>query len=103
MRNAECGMGDGSFFPYSPFRIPHSAFEACRKMKGAALAEPFALHPDSPSHHPDELLRDRQAQPRASILPRRRAIRLLERLEDQMLLLRRNPNPRITHRKLQPH
>ena len=65
--------------------------EAGGEMKRAALPG-FALHPDPAVHHPDQLRRNRQTQPRAPVLARRRAIGLRKRLEDQWLLLGRDPD-----------
>ena len=45
-----------------------------------------------PAHHLAEAPRDRQAQAGAAVAPRRRGLRLLERLEDLGGLLRRHPD-----------
>src|SRR4029078_27077 len=85
----------------NPIRSPTPHAEARGEVKGTAMVWTLALDPDPTSHHPDELLRDRQPQPRASILPRRRGICLLERLEDPVLLLRLDPDPRIPDGEVQ--
>ncbi len=60
-----------------------------------AAAARRALDRDPATHHLDELGGDRQAQPGAAVAPRGRSVDLGERLEDQRLLLRRNPDPRV--------
>src|SRR5262249_13594510 len=55
---------------------------------------PLALHPDRAPHHPRHLLGDRQPQPRPPVLPRRRAVRLRERLEQPLPRRRRDADPR---------
>ena len=62
--------------------------------EGAALAH-GAPQPDVAAEQPRELLADRQAQPGAAVLPAGRAVRLLERLEDDLVLLRRNADARV--------
>src|SRR5207244_2026438 len=79
--------------PHSEFRTPH--FEAGGEMKRAAFAVARALDPDPAAHHLNELRRDRQPQPSAAILARRGGIRLLEGLEDALLLLGRDADPRV--------
>src|SRR5258705_13302075 len=58
-------------------------------MEGAPALR-FALDPDTSAHQLHELLADRQAQPRAAILPRRRTVALRKGAEDRRLLLARD-------------
>ena len=60
-----------------------------------------ALDPDPPRHHLDERRRDRQPQPGAAEPPRRRAVRLAERLEDRGVLLRRNADAGVADQEVQ--
>src|SRR5437899_938127 len=46
-----------------------------------------------------DLSADRQAETRASVLPARRTVGLLERLEDELLLVARDADARILHRE----
>ena len=65
-----------------------------RTVKWNVLPLPtVALDPDPPAHHRDQLRRDRQAQARAAVLARRRAVRLGERLEDRPCLSAGMPMP----------
>ena len=74
--------------------------EAGSKAKCAAHALP-ALDPDAAPHHLDQLLRDRQTQPRAAEATRSRAIDLAEGVENLRLLIGGYADPRIAHRDLQ--
>src|SRR5207249_6835807 len=56
---------------------------------GAALAG-RARDADLPAEEPRELARDREPEPRAAVLAARGAVGLLEGLEDQALLVRRD-------------
>ena len=61
----------------------------------------LAVHPDAASHQLDQALRDRQSQPRPAVSPSGRGVRLLERLEDQRLLVRRDADAGIADVKMQ--
>ena len=50
---------------------------------------------DLAAQQPGDLAADRQAQPRAAVLPARAAVGLLERLEDDLLLVRRDADARV--------
>ena len=54
-----------------------------------------------PPHLLDQLRGDRQAEPGAAVVARRRAIRLRERLEDQRLLFRRDADAGVRDREVQ--
>ncbi len=70
------------------------------EVEGAALTQP-TLHPQPPSHHPHQALRDGQTQAGAAVLARRRAVRLLEGPEDRLLFVRRDADARVAHLKMQ--
>ena len=61
----------------------------------------LALDPHRAAHQLREPLADRQAQARAAILPGRRAVHLAERLEQPVLLGRRNADAAVAHRHMQ--
>ena len=69
-----------------------------REPEGAAHAR-LALDPDPSSHQLDQLGRDRQAQPRAAEPAGRRAVGLLERLEDRLQLLGGDADPGVGDRR----
>ena len=58
----------------------------------------LALDPDPPAHQLDQPGRDRQAQPGAAVLAGRRAVGLVERLEDRPLLLGRDADAGVGRR-----
>ena len=66
--------------------------------EGAPLAE-RALDPDLAAEQPGDLAADRQAQARAAVLPAGPRVGLLERLEDDPQLVRRDADPRVGHRE----
>src|SRR5207302_6832576 len=55
----------------------------------------LARDADLPAHQPDELLADRQPEPGAAELPRRRAVALRKRLEEPRGLLGRDADARV--------
>src|ERR1700732_4031395 len=61
----------------------------------------FTFHPDSTLHQLDEPRGNRQPQPGAAEAARGRSVRLRKRIEDQGLLLRRNPDTGVAHREVQ--
>src|SRR5580700_197444 len=61
------------------------------EVEGAAAAW-LAFDPDLSTHQHDESRRDRQTQARAAKASRRRAVRLRERVENQLLFLRGDTN-----------
>ena len=66
--------------------------------------EPFAgrrLDADLAAEQPRDLAGDREAEPGAAVAARRRPVRLLERLEDQLQLVVRDPDAGVRH--LEPH
>ena len=66
------------------------------EVERAALAG-LALQPDASAQQRDEVRRNRETQAGASILARRRAVSLDERLEDRLLLLLRHADAGIRH------
>ena len=66
------------------------------EVERAALAG-LALQPDASAQQRDEVRRNRETQAGASILARRRAVGLDERLEDRLLLLLRHADAGIRH------
>ena len=58
-----------------------------------------ACDPDLAPEQPRDLPADRQAQPRAAVLPRAAHVDLLEGLEDEPLLVLRDSDPRVDHRE----
>ena len=71
--------------------------EADGEMEAAAPAD-LALHPDPPAHQADQPRGDGQAQPRSAVPAGRRAVGLLEHLEDRRLFLRRDADARVASR-----
>ena len=69
-------------------------------MERTALVR-FALHPEATAHQGDQPRRDGQPQAGAAILAGRRAIGLLEGVEDRLLSIRRNADARIAHGEMQ--
>ena len=77
-------------------------FEAgCEEERAAAALG--ALDPEPSAHQLDESQRDREPQPRAAVAPRRRAVRLRERLEDLSLLLRSYADAGVADREVERH
>ncbi len=68
-------------------------------MKSTTLARQ-AFHPDFPAHDLCETLRDGQSQSRTAVLPGGRTVSLRKSFKDQLLLLDRNTNSRITNDKM---
>src|SRR5438132_11679169 len=66
------------------------------KRKCAALPD-LAVNPDSPTHHLDQLLRDRQAQPSTAVFARGRAICLTKLVKDNFLVFALYADTRIDH------
>ena len=67
-----------------------------RAVKWKVLPRPGSLStPDRPAHQLDEPRGDRQPQAGAAVPPRRRAVRLLEGVEDRRLLLGRDADARV--------
>ena len=60
-----------------------------------------ALHPDFSAHLVHKFHANSQTKTGSPILPRRRAIRLDKRFEDELLFILRYPRPGITDRKVQ--
>ena len=58
-----------------------------------------AHQPDLAAQQPSDLATDRQPQAGAAVLAARAAVGLLERLEDDLLLVRRNPNAGVRDRE----
>ena len=56
-----------------------------------------ALHADLTAEHECQLARDRQAQAGAAVAPAGGAVGLLERLEDELELVRRDPDTGVCH------
>ncbi len=67
-----------------PLRDGARQFKATREMENTASAG-LTFHPNFSTHQMDELRRDGQPEPRASIIARGRAIHLCESLEDHFL------------------
>src|SRR5207247_7158246 len=63
-----------------------------RERRARAL---LRLDPDLAAQEPRDLAADREAEAGAAEAARGRAVRLLERLEDQAQLVVRNPDPRV--------
>src|SRR6185503_11673025 len=63
--------------------------EGRREVESASLAD-FTVHPDSSTHHLDELGRDSQTQPGSSVLASSGGISLFEGRKYECQLLRRN-------------
>ena len=61
----------------------------------------FALHPNTPAHHLDQLPGDSQPQSCPSIPARGATVRLGETIEDQFLLILRDTDARIGYREEQ--
>ncbi len=55
-----------------------------------------ACQPDFAAEQPRQLAADRQAEARAAVLPVRRAVHLLKRLENDLVLLRRDADARVS-------
>src|SRR5262249_53194494 len=64
-------------------------------LEGRALAE-RRLHPDAAAVHLDNLLGDSKTEARAALRLRKRAVDLVELLEDARLLRRRNTGTRVS-------
>src|SRR5205085_9666039 len=58
-----------------------------------------ADEPDLAAEQLGQLAADRKAEAGAAVLPRRGAVGLLERLEDDLLLVLRDADPGIAHRE----
>ena len=71
-----------------------AALERHREPERAAIPG-LTVDADRASHHRDQPLRDREAKARTAVAPRRRAVRLRERLEDRCLLVGGDPDPRV--------
>ena len=65
-----------------------------REEEAASLAE-CALDPETAVVQLDELARDREAEPRAVMLPRRGCIDLRELAEDELVMLGRDADARV--------
>src|SRR6185312_17540070 len=70
--------------------------EPYRKMKRTAAAR-LAFKPNLAAHQLHQPLRNRETEARSAVLPRRRAVRLREGLENQRLFFLRNTNTGIAH------
>src|SRR6185503_8674304 len=88
--------GAGGAHAGAPRRAPFSGRygraligERQHQREGAALAH-AAREPELAAEQPGELAADRQAEAGAAVLAAGRAVGLLEGLEDQLLLVRRN-------------
>ena len=73
-----------------------------REVEGAALAD-HAVDPDPAAHHAHQAPRDGQPQPGAAVAARRGGVGLLEGLEDERLLFRRDADPRVRDRDVELH
>src|SRR5579864_2993996 len=63
----------------------------------------LAFHPYLARHQPNQSRRNGQAQSRSSILSRRRSVGLSEGLENESLLVERNPDASVRDREMQAH
>jgi hypothetical protein len=72
--------------------------EPGREGERAALAQ-MALHTDSPTHQADQPRGDGQAQPGATVPPRRGAVHLLEGAKDPLPRVRRDADAGVGHRE----
>ena len=82
--------------------LGHRSTQTIAGCKVERAAHPlFAFDPDAALHHLDQLLRNRQPEPRTAKAPRGRAVDLAKRVENLRLFLRRDANPRIAHRYMQ--
>src|SRR5262249_45272452 len=68
-----------------------------KEREGAPLAGD-ARQADLAAQEPRDLAADCEAEPRAAVLAGRRAVGLLESLEDDLLLFRRDPDPGVGDR-----
>src|SRR6266540_5793753 len=76
------------------------AIEGLRQIQHERAAEPdFAGQPDLAAEQPRNLAADREAQARATILAARGAVGLLERLEDDAVLVRGDPDAGVSDTK----
>ena len=74
--------------------------ELRRKVEGEQTPLAWrALKLDLSSQEPPQLAADGQPEPRAAVLAAGASVRLLERLEDDLLLLQGNPDPRVRDRE----
>src|SRR5437660_11347959 len=83
-----------------PSRFFRNRFYDQLEREGAP--EPWlAFHAYVATHHLHQASCDAQAQPGPTVEPRCRTVRLSERLENHVLLLRRDSDTRIAHRETQ--
>ncbi|MNF65956.1 hypothetical protein D3C84_477390 [compost metagenome] len=76
--------------------------KASGKPEGAALAR-FALHPYLASHQLSQFAGDGESEAGAAVLAGGGAVRLLEGLEQPLLLFLAHADPRVLHRAVQQH
>src|SRR5262245_29664135 len=75
-------------------------WELRREMKAAALVR-STVHPDPAGHHSYEGSTDGESQAGPAVPARRGAVGLAERFENELMLLRRNADPRVNDAELQ--
>ena len=87
--------------PASRGRCARACFSSGRRTQKVEPAPSALSRSISPPIALDQLPGERQPQPGAPILARRRYVRLVERLEELALGVRRNPDPRVPHAKVE--